>query len=119
MRVLVTGSRDWDDQVQLYTAFTAVFLDARKETVSLVSGNCPTGADKMAEDLFEAMGYEVERYPADWSLGKKAGYLRNKAMVDSKPDLCVGFVKNNSRGASMTVKLAQDAGIETYIYRQD
>lgn len=120
MRVLVTGSRDWDDEAQLYAAFAAVFLDVGKEKVSLVSGNCPTGADKMAEDLFKAMGYEIERHPADWgTFGKRAGYIRNQAMVDSGPDLCVGFVKNNSRGASMTVKLAEGAGIKTYVYRQD
>jgi len=119
LRILVTGSRDWDDQTTLYAAFAAIFLDAGNRQVSLVSGNCPTGADKMAEDLFEAMGYDIERYPADWSMGKRAGYIRNQLMVDTAPDVCVGFVKNGSRGASMTVKLAQDAGIKTYVYRQD
>jgi len=121
MRVLVTGSRDWTDEETLRDVFAEIILyHLLDENVVLVSGNCPTGADKMAEDAFEEWGRSIEKHPADWDkFGKRAGYLRNKEMVDSKPDLCVAFIKNNSRGASMTLDLAQKAGIQTSVYRQD
>lgn len=118
-RLLVTGSRDWTDRdeisVMLYSALQ--FLGG---SATLISGACETGADRIAEDIWEnEIGGKVERHPADWTKhGKKAGYIRNKAMVDSGIDLCVAFVKNNSRGASMTVNLATKAHIETWTSRE-
>lgn len=116
MRVLVTGSRDWPDadmvEIGLLTA-TRAGVD-----VTLVSGACPTGADAQAERFALAWGWTIERHPADWAqYGPRAGYLRNADMVEAGADVCVAFIKHNSRGASMTLQLAQRAGIECQVYR--
>lgn len=117
MRILITGSRDWDDEQLIEDALEFWSELATGQQTTLISGACPTGADAIAEKLAERWGWTIERHPADWSThGKRAGYLRNKEMVDSKPDLCVGFVKNNSRGATMTLRLAEEAGIPTRRY---
>ena len=113
MRILVTGSRDWDDAKQVSDAL----LDATKdicEPITLVSGACPTGADKFAEDYAKLWGWTIERYPADWNTyGRSAGPIRNKVMVESNPDICLAFIKNNSKGASGTANLARSKGINT------
>lgn len=114
MRILVTGSRNWDD----IEAIERALLDAgAHRTPVVVSGACPTGADRICEDTAERWGWHVERHPAEWEkYGKRAGFVRNAEMVALGADLCVAFIRNGSKGASMTARLAEEAGIPVQRY---
>jgi hypothetical protein len=114
-RILVTGSRDWDDYDMVRDNLaTAIF---QRVPAVIVHGACPSGADAIAAwwvrqnrilDLTE------ERHPADWKAnGKAAGPIRNAHMVSLGADLCLAFIRNGSRGASHTAALAERAGIPT------
>lgn len=50
-RILVTGSRDWRDAQTLDEALRYYF-DANPDSI-LVSGACPTGADRLAEEAWD------------------------------------------------------------------
>ena len=88
--------------------------------VTVVHGACPKGADAIARDwvrhqLVNGGGALVraERHPADWQQhGRAAGFRRN-AEVALGADLCVAFVRDNSRGATNCADLPERAGIET------
>lgn len=116
MRILITGSRDWGD----YEAIVDVLVyemgpDPYEATV--VSGACPTGADALCEEVAKYLGATIERHPANWEkYGKPAGFIRNKEMVDLGADVCLAFIKNGSKGASMTARLAEEAGIPVKRY---
>jgi hypothetical protein len=117
LRVLITGSRDWDDKFPIYAALDVL---AEKSTLTIVHGDCPRGADHWAArwHSFYAGHYE-ERHPADWKQhGKRAGYLRNSEMVRLGADLCLAFIRNLSNGATHCAREAVSAGIPTVIYRQ-
>lgn len=117
-RVLVTGSRDWANPRTIMVALQAI-RDELGDFV-LVSGACPTGADRMAENAHRGSGLPVELHPARWNeLGKKAGFVRNAEMVDLGADLCLAFIRNNSKGATHTADLAERAGIPTTRYTED
>jgi hypothetical protein len=118
MRILVTGSRDWDDSrkiVEILMAFTygrANYVDVND--VTLVVGACPSGADQIAEAVATTWGWTIERHPAAWNtLGVSAGYIRNQEMVDSGADICLAFRRGNSKGTTHCGKAAEKAGITT------
>lgn len=122
MRILVTGSRDWSDEDAIYRALDdAIYMsDARTNwEVTVVSGACPTGADAIAERIATEGDCQVERHPADWDrYGKSAGFRRNQLMVDLGAELCLAFIKDESKGATHAAALAEKAGIKTVRYTQ-
>lgn len=113
MRILVTGSRSWDDEATISSVLWAEYIAMRDHgPVILVSGACPIGADAIAENVWSRNWLQVERHPADWDThGKKAGFIRNAEMVNLGADVCLAFIKNGSKGATHTADLAEKAGI--------
>ena len=124
-RVLVTGSRDWQTISTVRGALNDILASLPDDQpLTVVHGDCATGADVMAKvwalttftpactDDWERV--TEEPHPAAWSLhGNAAGPIRNKAMVDKGADVCLAFIRNGSRGASHTARLAEQAGIPT------
>jgi len=116
-RVLVTGSRDWTDTTIIRAALAAQWGQG---PAVLVSGGCPTGADRLAEACWSSWGGHVERHPPDWrNHGRGAGFRRNAAMVATGADVCLAFIHAASAGATHTAALAEQAGIPTHRHTQD
>ncbi|WP_107500215.1 SLOG family protein [Streptomyces swartbergensis] len=119
-RVLVTGSRDWEDVRTLRRALNDVLaqLPSPAVPVIVVHGDCPNGADRQASawvrDTQRGPLFVVaeEKHPANWQInGKRAGFIRNAHMINLGADLCLAVIRNGSRGASHTAALAEQAGI--------
>ena len=117
-RILVTGSRDWEDGRSLHGALVDLWRTAAQSgPLVIVHGACPTGAD--AHAAYWVWGHRVlgdpireERHPADWTAhGRGAGPVRNRAMVTAGADVCLAFIRNGSRGATGCAALAEAAGI--------
>lgn len=124
MRLLVTGSRDWPDANIVENVLTTVTLSCGHESpfapITLVHGDCPSGADLFADLTGEARGWDIERHPAQWeTYGKAAGPRRNQEMVDLGADVCVAFIHDGSRGATHCLTQARYAGIRTVVVRID
>lgn len=112
-RIVVTGSRDWQDEQTVHTALAEAVckIPAEREIV-IVHGGCPTGADAIVHTWAHQYGASIDVFIADWAgQGKAAGPRRNVRMVAEGADLCLAFIRNGSRGASHTVALARRAGI--------
>jgi hypothetical protein len=112
-RLLITGTRyGWDEEVLrgvLARTYTEM-IDEPDEPVLLVHGAAP-GVDTQVARIWEEMGQPTEAHPADWSIGKKAGPLRNLEMVALGADVCLAFVAPDSRGTVHCAGAAEEAGI--------
>jgi hypothetical protein len=120
VRILVTGSRDWDDEEAIEKVLHNAFITAgtRMDTV-LVHGGA-RGADTIAARLWARQGLPTEEHPADWDrYGTSAGYLRNREMVLSGPLACFAFIRDASPGTSSCIELARQFGIPTYVFEYE
>lgn len=113
-RILITGSRDWDDlerMIEVLAPFDDIAGPKR------LNHGGARGADQMAGYIALSMGWDVEVYPADWDKhGKAAGHIRNQQMVDLGADVCLAFPKGESKGTRNCMKRAEKAGIEVRNY---
>jgi hypothetical protein len=109
-RILVTGSREWDDWRTVTTALIEA-AEGKPRPVTVVHG-CARGADFIAAQAARKLLWEVEDHPADWNRhGKAAGFRRNAEMVALGADLCLAFIRDGSHGATHCADLAAKAGI--------
>lgn len=130
-RILVTGSRDFPDDGRVGKQLTAllaatVFLG---DTLIVVHGACPTGADAQANEWAEwhrghGAPIEIERHRAeDHGPWPKCGPIRNRHMVNLGADACLAFIgpctsprcrrtdPHDSHGTTGCADLAEKAGI--------
>lgn len=111
MRVVVCGDRNWTDRNRIFRAFSKLPLDTE-----IIHGAC-RGADIIAGEVAKQLGLKVREFPADWSKGKAAGPIRNRQMLDEKPDFVIAFHPNlaTSKGTADTVREAKRRGIKVLV----
>ena len=116
-RVIVAGTRDFAFY-EMLCAKLDIHLSRVKDThqVIILSGACPTGADRLGEEYAKEHGYLVEKHPANWDLGKRAGPIRNQEMVDIA-DALVAFWNGKSRGTNDVIKRAKAKKIPVMVHR--
>jgi hypothetical protein len=118
-RILVTGSREFRD--------TDLARRALAEAKSVLPGKLivvhggARGADRLVAELARDAGRRVEAWPADWSLGKGAGFIRNQAMVNAGAAVCIALLVEGEpcRGTRDCARRAEAAGIAVRWYIQE
>lgn len=136
-RLLVTGSRTWDDahliQVALRAAMISLDLPARE--ITLVHGGAQ-GADQTAGRVGHRMGMRIEVHEAQWRrctetcihdlrAAKKfcpdAGYRRNARMIASMEpgSLVLTFAASVPGGTSGCAQIARRCGLDVVDWGAD
>jgi hypothetical protein len=116
MKVLVCGSRYWDN-----SNIVSAVLDEENDNqpFTLVIEGEASGADTMGREWAEARGIPVLPFPANWEkYGKAAGPIRNQQMLDEgQPDFVIAFTHDieKSRGTRDMVSRAMKADIPVRI----
>ena len=108
-KILICGSRSWTSGKVIRDIVGLI-----KEDVTIIHGDCKTGADAIADHYANLRGLTVMAFPADWArLGRRAGPARNTRMLDENPDLVIAFTDDleRSRGTRDTVTKARKRGI--------
>lgn len=113
MKVIVCGGRDFPSPAQVWQDLDR--LHAQLGFTELMQGGA-TGVDQFAKE-WAGTKPEIKRFvcKADWSLGKRAGPLRNARMLEWKPDLVVAFP--GGRGTDDMVHRSAEAGFKVLYCR--
>ena len=107
MKLLIAGSRslkniEIDFMVESINEYLSDIgmLDVKE----IVSGGA-IGIDTLGETIAKDFGLKVKQFLPDWkTLGKKAGAVRNKEMVDYC-DAAIIFYDGQSKGTQITIDL--------------
>lgn len=111
MRVLVCGSRTFNDRWHLYNILHDIW-ESRPDLATIVEGGAK-GADTLAKEWAATNDVPFEEYRADWTkYGRAAGPIRNKQMLETGIDLVVAFPRGEARGTRHMMKIAREAGVE-------
>ena len=125
LRVIIAGSRDFDDFPKLMNSSIEILTGISKkrddlDRIRIISGTA-RGADKLGEQYAKIAGYELSKFPADWGgLGKRAGYVRNAEMAkfaveDDSYGVLIAFWDGQSRGTKHMIDLAKRCGLEVHV----
>ena len=113
--VLVTGSRYWSDRLVIYD----ILKELPKDTLIIQGG--ARGADTLAREVAEELGFEVKTFKAEWDkYGKSAGPIRNQKMLDeTHPSLVLVFHSDieHSKGTKDLVKRVRKTTIPIRVIR--
>jgi hypothetical protein len=114
MKVIIAGSRGFNDY-ELLKKFCDYIIGEPNEDVEIVSGKAK-GADTLGERYAIEKGFDIKEFPADWSAGKSAGYLRNGQMADYA-DMLIAFHDGESKGTKHMIDLANEKELNVVVYK--
>jgi predicted Rossmann fold nucleotide-binding protein DprA/Smf involved in DNA uptake len=112
--IAVVGSRTFNNYLILELYLDKIIKERNLTEVTIISGGA-IGADMLGELYASKHDLPLRVFYPDWkSLGKSAGYIRNKQIVEAS-DLVVAFHQNNSKGTQHTIDLAKEYGLEVIV----
>lgn len=106
--IVISGSREWTDYPFILTRLQMLEHPARVFVGYDPEKRLPKGVDQMVYKACNAIGIEVECFPAEWSrYGSRAGVLRNEKMLEHpEVEHFVAFWVGNSPGTRDAVRRA-------------
>ena len=110
--VIVAGTRTFNDYELMCRKLDFLFEAC---TPTIVCGEA-RGADTLGKKYAEENGYKVLSFPADWSKGKNAGYVRNEKMA-KVADALIAFWDGKSAGTKHMIETMKKLGKQVRIVK--
>ena len=118
--IIIAGSRD-------FTNYEIVKKSLKNFLVSKQTSDKPTiicgmarGADMLGYRLAKEHNLPLKEFPADWSIGKMAGYIRNEQMAkyaaESGNGVLLAFWDGVSKGTCHMIDLAKKHNLEVHVF---
>lgn len=114
-RILICGSRGWKKVGPIETVIAGHLAQG---PVTVIHGDCPDGADAIADAVGKKLGARVVPVPANWNrFGKRAGFIRNQKMLDEQhPQIVYAFrAHGKSNGTDDMVERSLAADVPTFV----
>lgn len=129
MRVIIAGSRNFNDYNFLKQQCISIFWELNKkkyntkrENIEIISGTAQ-GADKLGETFAKEYNLKLNQFPANWNkYGKSAGYRRNIDMAkyakhDFELGVLIAFWDGISRGTKHMIDIAKKENLKVFIIK--
>lgn len=120
MKVLVTGSRKWQDAYTIQRALWELVVEHLDEPLTLIHGGA-AGADSVAGKWWSHAVGPCQVVLPRWDLyGNSAGHVRNQEMVDmlEPGDVVLAFLRDESPGTTGCVNAARRAGFDVRVFTE-
>jgi hypothetical protein len=108
MKTIIAGSRTFNDYEFLKES-------CKKYNITQIISGTAKGADVLGERYAKEFNIPLIKVPADWSLGKKAGYLRNVEMSEIAEQL-IAFNVNHSKGTEHMINIAKNKKLNVIVF---
>jgi hypothetical protein len=110
MKVIIAGSRSINDK---WTIIEAV--GATDWIIDEVVSGAANGVDKLGEQWADIHNIPVKQFPADWEIGKHAGYVRNVQMAQYA-DALIAIWDGKSKGTLHMISAMVNINKPVYVY---
>lgn len=116
MRVIIAGSRKFDNKDFLYEMMDQLLADYTHDEVEIISGGA-SGADMLGIQYANDRDYALRVFLADWGKhGKSAGPIRNSEMIKIA-EAAVFFWDGKSPGTADCIRKAKNKGILAIVFQ--
>ncbi|KKM21234.1 hypothetical protein LCGC14_1637410 [marine sediment metagenome] len=104
IKIGIVGSRR-RDEYRDYKKIKDAFDDIYEEDDWIVSGGCPEGGDRFAEDIAKNRGIPILIFYPNWNKYRKgAGFVRNTFIAEESDVLIACVAKDRKGGTEDTIK---------------
>ena len=118
--IIIAGSRDFTDYEIVKKSLKNFLVSKQTSDKPTIICGMARGADMLGYRLAKEFNLPLKEFPADWSIGKKAGYIRNEQMAKYAykhgNGVLLAFWNGISRGTEWMIKLAKKYKLETHIF---
>lgn len=121
--IIIAGSRDFTDY-NIVDKTVRKFLNSKNiiDKPTIICGMA-RGADMLGYVFAKRYNFPLQKFPADWSLGRKAGPIRNEKMAkyarDNGNGILLAFWDGWSKGTQSMINLAKKYDLEIHVFNFD
>lgn len=113
LKIVIAGGRFFKDYDLLSSELDTFLKDLDLTSVEVVCGMAK-GADLLGKKYADIRGITVKEFPANWSMGKRAGHVRNAEMARYSTHL-FAFWDGLSRGTKHMIDIAYFEGLDVKV----
>ena len=118
--IIIAGSRDFTNYQIVKTSLKNFLLSKQTSDKPTIICGMARGADMLGYRLAKEFKLPLKEFPADWSIGKQAGYIRNEQMAKYAQQhgngVLLAFWDGQSKGTKWMIELANKYHLESHIF---
>ena len=118
--IIIAGSRDFTNYNIVKKSLKNFLLSKQTSDKPTIICGMARGADMLGYRIAKEYKLPLKEFPADWSIGKSAGYIRNEQMAKYAHDhgngVLLAFWDGQSKGTKWMIELAKKYKLEVHIF---